>query len=230
MIRKHKAFGLALVAMFALSAFVAQGASASPLTVEGLGGGTNVFFTGDQGTTGHVFSTPNGSVTCTEVSFSAKSTEGATIKELTITPSYKKCTAFGFATAHVTTNGCTYTFTTPTSIKAGEVTWDAEQIHILCPTKPIEITPTSLGVSVCTQSVETQTPTAGHVIGTNVTGSSPMDVNLNVTLEKIHYKGTGSVCGNSETHSDAVYKGNSTGKCYKAEPHTAENQVGCTFS
>lgn len=230
MIRNYKAFGLALVAMLALGAFVAQAASAKPLTVEGVATGTTIHITADQ-ETAHKFTTPNGSVSCTTASFDAtKATETAAgaISELTVAPTYTGCTAFGFASAHVAVNGCTYTLTTPTSIGVGVVTWHPSQIHIDCPTKPIEITPTSFGVSVCTQSVGAQTPTSGHIVGRNVEKSNPMDVTLEVTLSGLHYTGSGSVCGNSETHSDATYSGNSTGKCYKNAAHT--EQVGCTFS
>jgi hypothetical protein len=227
MIRKYKAFGLALVAMFALSAFMAQGASAVPLTVEGLSG-TNAYYTGDQDNGLHEFITPNGSVKCTTAVFAAKTTVGTAVNEITISPSYSGCSAFGFATAHVKPNGCTYTFTTPTTIDVNTVTWHPEQIHIDCPEgNSIEITPTSFGVSVCTQFVSKQTPTAGHIVGRNVSNSNPMDITLEVTLEKIHYTGTGGICGNAETHSDATYKGNSTVKCYKNEAHT--EQVSCTF-
>jgi hypothetical protein len=229
MVRKCKALGLALIAMFALSAFVAQGASAVPLTVELPAGQKNAFYTGDQGGGLHEFTTPNGSVKCTTAVFAAKTTVESTVNEITISPSYSGCSAFGFATAHVKPNGCTYTFTTPTTIDANTVTWHPEQIHIVCSGEnKIEITPTSFGVSVCTQFVGTQTPTKGHVVGKNVEKSSPMDILLEVTLEGIHYTGTGGICGNSETHSDAIYKGNSTVKCYKNEAHT--EQVGCTFS
>jgi hypothetical protein len=227
MIRNSKAFGLALVAMLALGAFVAQAASASPLTVE-VAQGTTVHFTGDQ-ESNHKFTTPNGSVSCLFASFDATAVagEGGRIDELTVAPTYKECSAFGFATAHVTVNGCIYTFTTPT--KSGStVVWGTSALHIVCPAgQAIEITPTTFGVSACTQFVGTQTPTGGSVTGKNA-ASSPMDVTLETSLSGIHYTGTGGLCGNSETHSDATYTGNSTGKCYNNTAHTA--QVGCTFS
>ncbi len=250
MIRNYKALGLAFVAMLALSAFVAQGASAVPLTVEGLGGGTNTFLTGDQDGGTHVLKS-TAEVKCTEAHFLAKATTGATINELTVTPSYptekagggNNCTAFGFANTHINMNGCTFTFTTPTSIGIGVVTWGTSQIHLVCPEvggvkQKVAITPTSFGVSVCTQNLAEQTPTVvkdaegkeipNHVIGRNVTGSSPMDITLEITVKGIHYTGTGGVCGTAGTNAEL--NGNSTVKCYKAEPLNAANQVGCTFS
>jgi hypothetical protein len=244
MIRKYKAFGLALMAIFAFSAVVAQGASAVPLTVD-LPEKTAVHITGNQATQ-HKFTTPNGSVTCSTAVFDATPTTeaGGAINEMTVAPTYTGCAAFGFATAHVNVNGCTYTFTTPAKI-AGGVTWtptiivkheggvetNTGQLHIVCPAgKSIEITPTTFGVSACTQFVGTQTPTSGHVVGVNSGGTKTgeMDVLLETTLSGIHYTGTGGLCGNGETHSDATYTGNSTVRCYKNAAHT--EQVDCTFS
>jgi hypothetical protein len=239
MIRNYKAFGLALVAMLALGAFVAQGATAAPLTVEGITGPATVFTTGDQDGGTHVFTSGGGSVSCVEASFAGSGAVDSSgkVNEQTVTGTYptekagggNNCTAFGFAGAHIKTNECTYTFTTPTSVVAGkEVKWSKEQLHLVCPTgKSIEITPTFLGSSVCTQFIGSQTPTGGHVIGKNVTGSSPMDITLEITLKEIHYTGTGSSCGNSETHMDGTLTGNSTVKCLKA---VGGAQVGCTFS
>lgn len=228
MSRTYKAVGLALVAMFALAAVVAQGASAVPLTVE-VAQSTTVHITGDQELT-HKITSPNGAWSCTTASFDATATAGAggRIDELTVAPTFTGCSAFGFATSHVLVNGCVLTYTTPTSIGPGLVTWGPSQIHIACPAgKKLEITPTTFGVSACTQFVGDQTPTAGHVVGRNA-GSVPMDVTLETTLSGIHYTGTGGLCGNSETHSDMSLTGNTTFRCYKNAAHT--EVVGCTFS
>ena len=246
MIRNYKAFGLALMAMLALGAFVAQGATASPLTVEGVVAPNPFFATGDQDGGTHTFTSSAGNVTCAQASFStSKAVEaGGAVRELTVTPSYptektgggNNCVAFGFANAHVKTNECTYTFTTPTSLGGGQVTWSGStQIHLVCPTgKVIEITPTSFGVSVCTETIEPQTPTSGHVVGKNIAGSSPMEVTLEITLTGIHYIGHGAPCDpepggvKTTTQSNGTLTGNSRIKCYSNAAHTA--QVGCTFS
>jgi hypothetical protein len=222
-----KKAGLGIVAALSLCVIVASNASATPLTVEG--GGANTFMTGDQDGGSHVVTTPNGSVTCTTRSFNAKSS-GTIINEISIATTTSGCTAFGFATMHTQQNGCVYTATTPTSVVSGQVTWTASsQLHLVCPAgKSIEITPTSFGVSICTMFMSTQTPTGGHIVGKSVTGSKPMDITLEITMTGIHYTGTGSVCGNSETHSDMTYSGNSTVRCFSDEKHTV--QVGCKFS
>ena len=239
--RNYKAIGLALVAMFALGAFVAQGASASPLTIEGIANGT-VFVKGDQGGGEHEFKSAAGTVKCKEAEFPGSGTvkEGK-VEELTVTPTYKSCTAFGFATAHVKMNGCTYTFTTPTSLGSGKVTWNgASQLHLVCPSeKVIEITPTSFGVSVCTLTIAAQTPTGeagkeSHVVGSNSGTPTAMHVFLDITLFGIHYIGHGAPCDpepggvKTTTQINGSLIGKSTVKCYKNELRT--EQVGCTFS
>jgi hypothetical protein len=238
MIRNYKVFGLAIMATLAFGAFMAQTASANPLTCEGLASGSTCYGTGKQETT-QVFASPGGTVSCVEAIFKNEGAVGASnaVSTVTSTPSYptekagggNNCTAFGFAGAHIKTNGCDFHFDTPTRISAGVVTWHPSQVHLLCPTGgKIEITPTFLGSSVCTQSVPAQTPTGGHITGINDAGSNPMAVTLEVTLKEIHYTGTGSSCGNAETHSDATLTGNVTITCYSDAEH--KKTIGCTFS
>jgi len=226
MIRKHKALGLALMALFAFGA-IAQSAAASPLTVAT----GEVHITAAQEGTNHVFEAgSSGTVTCTtSTSDSTATSVSGQVNEITVTPTYTGCTAFG-STADIKVNGCTYTLTTPASLGAGVVTWSGStQLHVLCPVgKSIEITPTFLGASVCTQFIGAQTPTEGHVVGRNVVGSAPMDITLENTLAKIHYTGSGGLCQNSETHTDGILNGNTTAKCYKNAAHT--EQIDCTFS
>jgi len=231
MIRKHKALGLALMALFAFGA-IAQSAAADPLTVAS----GEVHITAAQEGTGHVFTAgSSGEVKCTTSSSDTTATSvSGQVNEITVAPTYTGCTAFG-STADIKVNGCTYTLTTPTNLGGGVVTWHANlpenkgQIHVLCPEgKSIEITPTFLGASVCTQFVGAQTPTGGHIVGRNVAGSIPMDITLEVTLTGIHYTGSGGICQNGETHTDGTLTGNTTAKCYKNIAHT--EQIDCTFS
>ncbi len=230
MIRNYKGFALALLAIFAFSAFAAQSALAHPLTITTTPVPEKVFITGIQETE-HVFTNEGGTVRCTTSTWSASATPvSGAISELTLAPTYTGCSAFGFATAHVKVNGCTYTLTTPTTTGvAGEVTWHPSQIHVLCPAgKSIEITPTAFGASICTQFIGEQTPTSGHIIARNAGTAVAMDITDEVTVKGIHYTGSGGICGNGETHSDAEYSGNTTAKCYSDAGHT--KQVGCTFS
>ncbi len=226
MIRRYKAIGIALAAILALSALAAQAASASPLTVEGAG---TASYTGDQDVGVWEFKDPGGvAAKCTSATI-AGTTTGTNVNETTYTANYTSCTGFGFAVMDWNQNNCTYTFTTPTQIKPGEVTWHGSGIHIVCPAgKSLEYTPTSFGVSACTRLIPSQTPTGGHVVGRNVAGSSPKDVTLEIKLSGIHYTGTGGLCGNGETHSDLTWTGNSTIRAYSNGGHNS--QLGITYS
>ena len=234
----RKASGLALVTAVVVSACFAQGASAVPITVEGISSGGTVFTAGDQGGGTHVIKSAGGSVSCTEASFlgSGAVGTGGAVNELTVAPNYptekagggNNCTAFGFAGAHIKTNECTYTFTTPTSVKAGEARYEPSAFHIVCPTgKSIEITPTAFGASVCTQTINAQTPTFGHIYLRAILLGATWGIFFEFTIQ-IHYTGTGSSCGNSETHSDMTYTGNSQVKCYSNSSRTS--QVSCKVS
>jgi hypothetical protein len=228
MFARLKLLGAAVLAPCLIGAIAPQLAAASPLTIDPPTP-PQVYVT-DLPTVKTVFTTPSGSVECTTASFSGNGTpSGGAVNEVTLAPTFSGCTAFGFATAHVKANGCTYTFTTPHSIGSGSVTWTGSQVHLLCPAgKSLETTPTAFGVSVCTQSIAPQTPTSGHAVGTNVSGSSPMHAKVQVALSGFHYTGTGSSCGNSETHSDGKVTVTLTRKCYADPEHSV--QVGCTFS
>jgi hypothetical protein len=243
MTRSRKVLSLALMGLFALSAFITQGATASPLTVEGISAPGTVFTGGDQDGGTHVFTSAGGGVSCVEASFTGSGAveTGGKVNEQTVTPSYptekaaggNNCTAFGFAGAHIKTNECTYTFTTPAQLLGGSVAWAATDggspvpLHVTCPTgKKIEITPTFFGSSVCTQFVGPQTPKGGHVIGKNAGTAEKMDVTLEIALKELSYTGTGSSCGTSG--ADGTLTGNSTVKCYSDAAHT--KQIGCTFS
>jgi hypothetical protein len=182
--------------------------------------------TGDQDVGRQVYKTPEGNFECTTVIWTAYS-ESATIGELTVTPHFTGCTVFGFAVSDVRVNDCVYTLTTPTSLGAEGVTWGGEQIHLLCPTgKQIELTPTSLGVSVCTHYIGPQTPTSGHIVGRNKgSGETGMDVTLEITLSGLHYTGTGGSCGNATTHTDASLSGLSTLRGYSDEAHSVQRSI-----
>jgi hypothetical protein len=206
-----------------LNGLFAQNVSAVPLTV----GQSSAWLTGGQEGT-NVISTPSGSVICPTATFTGK-TSGTSVNELTILPSYKNCTAFGFATAHVSTNGCTYTLTTPLSFGGGQVIWTDgfDQIHISCAVgKNIEITPTSFGVSVCTQYIGAQTP-SGQIVGRSAGAFNEMDITLEFSWFQLRHHGTGGVCGSAEA-SDGKYSGNVTIVCLGNESHTFHTP--CTFS
>ena len=233
MIRNRKTLAFVLSTALVLSAFLADSASASPLTVNEGSTGTT-YYTADQDGGNQVYKTPEGEVKCNTAVYSATST-GFSVSELTFTPDYTNCTAFGFANVDLNTNGCTYTFDEPTAI-AGAVTWDPSQIHLVCPAgKSIEITPTftflGMQVAICTQFIGPQTPGGGHIVGKGAGSNTAngMDITLEITLEGIAYTSTGGQCGSKEvTHTDGVAFGLSTLRAFSNAAHTT--QRGITFS
>jgi hypothetical protein len=240
MIRNRKMLGIAVAAMLALSAFVAQVASASPLTTTESAVTGTVFTTGTQ--EGRIkFNAPShgGEESCNELDYKGKgaAVSGA-INEQTVEQFYPtntvsgaaNCSEFGFSGAHITATGCNFTFTTPTKLAAGEVTWSAEQLHLVCESgKVITKTPTAFGVSVCTQTIAAQTFTGGHTVGTNATINGKMAVKLNTTITGIHYIGTGGACGTAGvTTTDGTLTGIANVQCFSNEARTT--QIGCTFS
>ncbi len=227
--RKLKALGIALMAAFAFSAIAAGTAAAGETYTSEVGAGVQTFVTMEK-TSNLVFATPSGEFTCTTVGLPGEAKPaGPAAHEITINPSYSGCTAFGF-TSHLTNNGCHYVLTTPTDLGGGK--WTIHPWHLVASTKSVEqcftITPTFFGASVCTQSVPPQTPTGGHIIATNTGTAGAMDVRLEITFSGTHYTGTGGVCGDGTTHTDATLTGSLTVKCYSNVTHTT--QVGCTIS
>jgi len=222
--RNFKAVGFALLALAAFGAVVAQVASAVPLTVSSVP--SKVFITG---TSEGVFKINVGNaVECKQAIARASvfPVSGA-ISEITLNPEFKECTLSGFAAGDIKAAGCAYTLTTPTGIKAGEVTIHSSQFHVLCPAGgKMEFTPTGFGVSLCTQYIREQTPTEGHIVARNVPGSSPMTVTFEITIKGTHWTGTGGTCGTSGTTGELV--ASTTGKCFSDELHTV--QIDCTFS
>ncbi len=223
MLRNVRVLGLMLGVLLGLAGMSAQSVAASPLTV----GQSNAWLTGDQDGGTHSFNT-SASISCFTATFKAKTT-GTTVNELTITPAYESCTAFGFATAHVSMNGCTYTLTTANDFGTNQVVWNGGlfgQLDIACPEgKTIVITPTSLGVSVCTQTIGAQDP-GGSIVGRSAGTAGAMDITLEISWTRLSYKGTGGPCGTSGEFGS--YTGNSTFRCYGNEFHTF--QTPCTFS
>jgi hypothetical protein len=167
MSRNLKTLGLAVVAVLAMNVMVASVASAAN---EFHSAGAPATITGSQKST-NAFHVPGaGTVHCTSATFHS-TMSNTTATELTVHPTYSGCTAFGFANAHVSTTGCDYTITQPSSLKSA--------MHVVCSgANLIRITPTFL-TSVCTVTVGSQSP-AGNVSFKNEAGGKVL-VTSNVT-------------------------------------------------
>ena len=105
MTRNLKALGLALVAVFAMSALAAGSASAAEFHSEG----ENTTVKASQVTT-HVFKTTAGEVTCAKATFEGNQA-AKTASSITVNASYTECHINFFGTkvsATVNMNGCDY--------------------------------------------------------------------------------------------------------------------------
>jgi hypothetical protein len=159
MTRKLKMLGMALVAVLALTAVSASAASAASYTASSYPSTG----TGESALGNDVFTTEAGKVEC-------KSHFEGTLKEkstdLTVTPKYTECKAFGFLNASVT--GCTYTFTEPTG--SGD-SYSAK----------VDVTTTcTIVASTCEVKVEPQTGLSSVAI-TNETAAGDVKVKANVS-------------------------------------------------
>ena len=165
--RKLKALGLALVAVFALSAMSAATASAE------------LFHAGAHGTVigqnvgEEEFTTAAGTVKCKSATYtgtSATSTPGSQI----VTPAYKECTAFGFVNTTIDVGTCQYRFNTPVGTTS--------TIDIInCGANGVVVTAFNCEVTVPNQNG------LSHVTWENVGGSSPHHIRANVTISGITY-------------------------------------------
>jgi hypothetical protein len=181
---KIEQLALALVAIATMSMTAASVVQASELHAAA---GPNASILGEQ-TTSNVFTTDSGTVTCTQALFEGtapSATSGTTTaQELTVTPTYTGCKAFGL-NATVDMNGCEYTIT-----GAGQPALTAT-VDVVCNKtvgKVIEVT----AAGGCTVTVGPQGVGGGHLIFSAGT-SSPADVTVNITRYAISYEGHG-VC------------------------------------
>ncbi|HEX2097323.1 MAG TPA: hypothetical protein VHF50_08150 [Solirubrobacterales bacterium] len=171
MTRYLKVLGLALVAALAMSVTAASSASATNFKFHSEG--TSTVLTGSQHAQNDVFTTDGGTVSCSNATYSGTQS-GATVESVEVTPTYSGCTAFGFINVPIHVNGCKYKFGTSTTNYQGAV-------HVVCGSKPIEITAPG-----CTVTVGTQTPD-GNATYTNVGSGTTREVTVDVNLSGIDY-------------------------------------------
>lgn len=194
--RKLKALGLALLAVFAMSAVAASGASAAQFHAEQ----EPVILTSDNDTA-HVFTYGLGSVTCTTTTFDT-TVATKTTSSITVTPVYGGC-EFLEEPAEVKVNSCDYTFTADTTGEHAPVT-------VTCGAKPIEVVVPTLGN--CTLTVGSQTTTNG-VRYTNGGSGTTRDVTVDVTAKVAVTRdnpGNNFLCGLLSASGTGEYKGSTT--------------------
>lgn len=233
MIRNLKALGLALVAMFAMSAMASSTASAQ--TTDLLTSGINkTFLTGTSHDNAFKITSPATEFKCTTAKFSGE-IDKATVSEATVKASYNGTTNIVPHTTHcsssvgqvtVDMNSCDYLLTGKTDGKHNNVSNTHAQVHIVCGTAGDHIVITS---GLCTVRVPAHTPTEGGV--TFTTEGTPSTVKMNITVTGVTYTAHGGFCGlgGISTHgNNADYSGTVVVKGYSDAAHTT--QVGIATS
>jgi hypothetical protein len=199
MIRKIKTLGFALVAVMAMAAFSAATASAEFHSVE-----EHTIIDGEQpATVNDVFTVNAGTVTCNTATYTGTTTTKTT-SEITVTPTYSGCTAFGFVNATVDVNNCHYTFTTTTT----------DRLHIVCPTAPITVTAFNCWVTVGSQTASgvTYKNTPEEHAAWTASTTRDVDVTANITgLTYTQHSKSFPGCTNG-TFTNGSYKGGATVK------------------
>lgn len=196
MIRNLKVLGLALVAMLAMTAVGASAASAAEFHSEG----SSTILTGTQEGT-DVFSTTGGTVECDTATY-VGSQSGTTTTTSSATPTYSNCTAFGFASANINTNGCEYVFHNNGTVDIADCN----------SSNGIIVTASLFGTQKCKVTVVPQTGING-ITYTNVGSGSTREITIDVSSNNIKYvehAGTGfGACASSTQQSNGGYTGQS---------------------
>ncbi len=177
MSRNLKVLGLSLVAVLAMSAMVAAGASAeAPFKFKSEGSPTTL--TGKQHAANDVFTTHTGTVSCDNATYAGTQT-GTETSEVSVTPSYSGCKAFGLLSVPIDVNGCSYRFNANTKVG---VNYEGS-VDVVCPAgKQIEVTAPG-----CTVTVKPQTGLS-KVTYTNVGAGATREVTVDVNINNLQYE------------------------------------------
>jgi hypothetical protein len=197
--RKFKAVGLALVAVFAMSAMIASPASATEFTAAKY---TTTFHGEQPAGQKHVFEVNGANVECNTATFSGQIAGPTT--NLTVTPNYGGaggCTAFGLNATVTVPSTCDFVFHTEASGLNGTV--DVE-----CTGAPITI---DTALNTCNTHVASQTGLKGVSYKNN---GEHVDVDAKVTGITATVTGTFlcPVVQKTETYKNASYTGTVTVK------------------
>jgi hypothetical protein len=210
MIHRLKCLGLAAIAISAMGATVASGAQASSLHIVPVKVLTGSSAPGqEQVAVTRTSGLPN--VFCSGASLEG-TTEGLTITEATLTPTYQGCKLVGTA-AQVLMNGCKYTVT-----GIGEPALTAQVDIVGCTAgKAIEIK-----TAVCSVTIAEQNGLE-HLTFENV-GGSLQAINVNVNVSGIAYTQDSAACpdGNKHSATNGTLTGSFAVKAFEAE---SVNQV-----
>jgi hypothetical protein len=197
MIRNLKVLGLAITAVLAIGAMMASAATAAEFTASEY----PAQITGSNTKGSEVFSTEGGDVECNSHFISAS--QNAASSTLTVTPAYTSCEAFGFLSATVNTEGCTYVF----HATEGSAGVYKSHVDVNCPAgQSIKVT-----ASTCKAEIKAQTGLT-TVKTTNITeGADAGKVTVQPEVSSIAYTVTqdGFLCpfGGTGNKNDGTYTG-----------------------
>jgi hypothetical protein len=198
MIRKLKSLGLALVAVLAMSAVVASAAQAVPQSTCSSYPCTS---TGSSTKGSETFTIDGATVTCDSHFVSSLSSASST---RTITPTYTGCEGFGFTTATVNVEGCTYLFHATEKVAAGVY---KHHVDIVCPSgKSIKMTGGTCGLEVKPQTGKTTVQTT-NLAGGTVTIQWNTIISVTITKDGFGCVLAGLGTRNGAYHGDVVFGG-----------------------
>jgi hypothetical protein len=236
MIRKFKALGLALVAVFAMSAVVASAAQATAGTLTSEG--KSVVITAEQVGEHELVLTSHetepgkyANVKCKKATFTGTGTlsEGATT--VRAHPEYKECSAFGQA-ATITTTGCDHVLHTGTTTGFGgwKVTTDIDCATTLTGDLSFFTHVIKIVTGTCEVWVEdSQNQPFAEVTNSGGAGTA-MDLQLHSKLIWIEYRVVKDNIGCPLKGVGFFFDGDYTGTTtVKAHDSTTKAAVGITF-
>ena len=155
-------------------------------------------------TTQHVLTVTGSKVECATVSFDS-ATQSGPASELTLTPTYSGCTAFG-SSGTVTTNGCTYRLTQPEGVSDE---WEGG-FAIKCPEGKKIVISVSNKFLTCTVEIGEQMPT-GTVTYNNDTVNGEIDLAFELSAIKDKVATSSGLCPlTAGEHTNSAYSGGST--------------------
>ncbi|HET7122190.1 MAG TPA: hypothetical protein VFI17_13180 [Solirubrobacterales bacterium] len=228
MIRNVKALGLALIAVFAMSAMVASAAQAENgvLDLRPGAAGTKVKINGAQ-VNKHVFTVTESNVECNVAEFQGIGEYETNATTLSVHPVYTGCTAFGFLNANVNTENCNYEGMANGAGESTEegkmLTWNTGEIKVVCSgTNTININ----AAGVCEASVGSQTIANGlKFTNTTVEGKMDFDIIANKAPVKTKKNLDGFGCPFKEKgETTGEYTGPTTIRCFEGN-----TPVDCTI-
>ncbi len=228
MTRKFKAFGMAIFAALAMAVVSAPAAQAEKKGEFRAGQTpethTHTEIHGVQYGATNYFEAFGNKTECSTATYHGTDADG-TATQITVTPVYSGCLAGGLPST-VTTNGCEFGFSQPTTTPSGN--WTSE-IHLTCPVgKQVEVhaySGAAHGFTLCTIKIPPQTG-LDHAVFAQKSEGGKDHLTAELTVTNITATRTGLCVENDVTHtSTATFQSNVTVKAYKPTGSTPQHDL-----